>query len=134
MFIFVRVDSKISRHYINRHLRNCFIVALFSLHMVRGRPVASQIRQNVVEILAVSGPLYGYKVSKIYNEVFAPVTQRSIYYHLRKGVKTKELSVHKVVEEKGEYSWGSVVEKTYYTLGSDAKIHGSDRVKSFLKR
>ncbi len=102
--------------------------------MVRGRPNGSQIRQNVIEILAVSGPLHGYRLSKLYNEIFAPVTQRSVYYHLRKGVLTKEILIHKVVEEKGEYSWGSVVEKTYYDVGSDAKVHGSDRVRSVLKK
>ena len=102
--------------------------------MARGRPNGSQIRQNVIEILAVSGPLHGYRLSKLYNEIFAPVTQRSVYYHLRKGVLTKEIVVDKVVQEKGEYSWGSVVEKTYYDLGPEARVNGSDRVRNVLKR
>ena len=101
--------------------------------MPRGRPNASQIRQNVIEILAQTGPLHGYRVAKLYNEIFAPVTQRSIYYHLKKGLKTKEVTINKIVEEKGEYSWGNVVEKTYYDVAEKANIEGSDRVKNFLK-
>ncbi len=101
--------------------------------MPRGRPNASQIRQNVIEILAQTGPLHGYRVAKLYNEIFAPVTQRSIYYHLKKGLKTKEVAINKIVEEKGEYSWGNVVEKTYYDVAENAIIQGSDRVKNFLK-
>ena len=56
--------------------------------MVRGRPVKSQIRQNIIEILFYLGKGYGYQISKIYNEAIPQVTQRSVYYHLRKGVHT----------------------------------------------
>ncbi len=100
--------------------------------MVRGRPIGSQIRQNIIEILFYLGKSYGYRVSRIYNEVFAPVTQRSIYYHLRKGVQTKEIVVHEIKQEKGEYSWGNSVEKTYYELGTAADPKGEKRVKKFL--
>ncbi len=101
--------------------------------MVKGRPVKSQIRQNVVEILHYLGKGYGYEISKIHNAIFPPVTQRLIYYHLRKGIMTKEIAVYKVEQEKGDFSWGSVVEKTYYRLGSEGNPKGDDRVKHFLK-
>lgn len=101
--------------------------------MVKGRPIKSQIRQNIVEILHYLGEGYGYQVAKMYNEIFPQVTQRSIYYHLQKGLLTKEIAVHKIEEEHGEYSWGSVVEKKYYALGKNAEAKGEKRVKEYLK-
>ena len=101
--------------------------------MKKGRPVRSAIRQNVVEILHHLGKSYGYQISKIYNEVFPTVTQRSIYYHLRKGIHTKEIQIYKVEKEKGDFSWGSVAEKTYYRLGKKADPKGNQQVKDFLR-
>jgi len=102
--------------------------------MARGRPLRSQIRQNVVEILYVLGRGYGYELAKIYNGIFPQVTQRSVYYHLRKGIETKEIKVHKIEQEKGDFSWGNYVEKIYYTLGDSAQPRGMKRVKEFLKK
>jgi len=102
--------------------------------MRRGRPVKSQIRQNVVEILNYLGKSYGYQISKVYNEIFPQATQRVIYYHLQKGIQTKEIMVHKIEQEQGTFSWGSVVEKKYYTLGSKAKPRGDGRVEDFLQK
>jgi len=100
--------------------------------MARGRPVKSQIRQNIVEILHYLDCGYGYQIAKIYNEVFPQVTQRSIYYHLRKGILTKEIKMHKIEQEKGDFSWGQIVEKKYYVLGRNAEPKGEKRVKEFL--
>ncbi|MBT3814638.1 hypothetical protein HOE37_01455 [Candidatus Woesearchaeota archaeon] len=102
--------------------------------MVRGRPTKSQIRQNIIEILFYLGKGYGYQISKIYKEVFPPVTQRSIYYHLRKGTQTKEININTIKEEKGEFSWGDTVEKIYYELGDAAEPKGESRVKEFLEK
>jgi len=102
--------------------------------MVRGRPVKSQIRQNIVEILYYLRKGYGYQICKIYNEIFPPVTQRSVYYHLRKGTKTKEIEINVIQEEKGDFSWGNTVEKIYYELGDNAEAKGEKRVKDFLKK
>ena len=102
--------------------------------MKRGRPVRSEIRQNVIEILHHLGQGYGYQIAKIYNEVFPEVTQRSIYYHLRKGISTNEIQIHKVEQEQGNFSWGSIVEKTYYSLGKAASPKGLARVEGFLKK
>lgn len=101
--------------------------------MVKGRPIRSQIRQNIVEILYYLGYGYGYEIAKIYNEVFPQVTQRSIYYHLRKGIKTKEIKIDEVRKERGEFSWGNVVEKIYYKLGKNAEPKGIERVKVFVE-
>ena len=100
--------------------------------MSRGRPVKSQIRQNVINILYHLNRGYGYQICKIYQEIYPTVTQRSIYYHLRKGTQTGEISVNQVKVEKGEYSWGSSVEKTYYELGQKAQPSDDKRVKEFL--
>lgn len=102
--------------------------------MPRGRPAKSQIRQNVVEILFYLGKGYGYQIAKIYNEIFPQVTQRVIYYHLKKGTSTGEIMMREIKEEQGEFSWGPSVEKTYYELGSMAQPQGMNRVKKFLKQ
>lgn len=97
--------------------------------MPRGRPVKSEIRQNLIEILAVKGAGYGYELAKAYNTIFPQCTRENIYYHLRKGVALGEFVVKEVKEERGEFSWGPVVEKKYYALGPNAKPKGDERVK-----
>jgi hypothetical protein len=101
---------------------------------MRGRPVRSEIRQNIIEILFYLGKGYGYQICKLYQEIFPEVTQRSIYYHLKKGTQTKEININKVVEETGDFSWGNSVEKIYYELGDNAEPKGEKRVKKFLKK
>ncbi|MBW3003674.1 DUF2513 domain-containing protein [Candidatus Woesearchaeota archaeon] len=98
----------------------------------RGRPVKSQIRQNIIEILYFLGKGYGYDIYKVYREVFPKVTMRSIYYHLKKGVEIGEIKVNTVKAEKGDYSWGDEAEKTYYALGDKAIPKMDNRVKDFL--
>ncbi len=98
----------------------------------RGRPVKSDIRQNIVEILVYSGPAYGYDIYKHYINIFPRVTMRSIYYHLNKGLMTKEVKIDKVKKEKGDYSWGSDAEKTYYTLGPNAQPKDLKRIKEYF--
>jgi len=102
--------------------------------MVRGRPPSSPIRKNIIEILYYLHQGYGYQISKIYLELFPKVTQRSIYHHLRMGVKTKELIVQEVKQEQGDYSWGSTVEKIIYALGPGAQPVGEKRVKEYMDR
>ena len=102
--------------------------------MERGRPVKSEIRQNIIEILHYLKKGYGYQICKIYNEIFPEVCQRSIYYHLKKGTQTEEIIVDTIKTEKGDFSWGENVEKTYYQLGSNAQPKGSLRIRIYLKR
>jgi len=78
------------------------------------------------------GKGYGYQISKIYNTIFAKVSQRSVYYHLRKGADLGELELNKVEHEEGDFSWGKTAEKRYYGLGLKAKPRGELRVKEFL--
>jgi len=98
----------------------------------RGRPVGSQIRQNVVEILYFLGKGYAYEITKIYRDIFAPVTMRSIYYHLKKGESLEEFKVEDIKVEQGEYSWGSQATKIYYKLGSNARPALDPDVKKYF--
>ena len=102
--------------------------------MPRGRPIKSEIRQNIVEILHFLGKGYGYDIYKIYIEIFPKITMRSIYYHLRKGIDTGEFKIEKVEKVKGEYSWGTEAEKTYYALGPNAKPKIEPRVKEYFEK
>ena len=85
-----------------------------------GRPVKSDIRQNIVELLYFMGNGYAYNIYKRYLDIFPRVTMRSIYYHLKKGVDTQEFVVQEIKNEKGTYSWGTDAEKIYYALGPAA--------------
>lgn len=99
----------------------------------RGRPVKSDIRQNIVEMLSELGSAYGYQIHKFYNELFPPCTRENIYYNLRKGVKLGEFELVEVKQERGEYSWGTVVEKKYYKLGPNAQPKGNEKVREFFE-
>ncbi len=101
--------------------------------MPRGRPIKSEIRQNMIEILFFMKKATGYDIYKVYKQIFPKVTLRSIYYHLKKGKELNEFNIEQVKEEKGEYSWGNTVEKIYYSLGPNAKPKTSQRVKDFFE-
>lgn len=107
---------------------------IFWQRMPRGRPVKSQIRQNVVEILHFLGKAYGYDIYRVYRAVYPKVTLRSIYYHLRKGLQTGEFKIEGIEKEKGDYSWGAEAEKIYYTLGPQANPTQDKNVKDYLDR
>ena len=100
--------------------------------MPRGRPVKSSIRQNIVEILYFLVKGYGYDIYKAYRDIFPAVTMRSIYYHLNKGIETEEFKIAEVKKEEGNYSWGSSVTKTYYSLGLKAKPSINSEVKKYF--
>ena len=102
--------------------------------MSRGRPVQSQIRQNIIEIMHFLGEGYAYEVYKIYRDIFPSVTMRSIYYHLKKGVVLQEFKLTKIKKEEGEYSWGSHAEKIYYGLGSSASPMVDPKVKEYFEK
>ena len=102
--------------------------------MERGRPLGSQTRQHIIEILAEIRQGYGYEIYAIHRDVFPKCTMRNIYYHLRKGVEIGEIKVKKVAVEKGDYSWGEMAEKTYYALGENASPVGDERLKDYLRK
>lgn len=102
--------------------------------MPRGRPIGSEIRQRMIDILAVMGKGYGYEIHKIYCELFSPCTREVIYYHLRAGTRLGQFILDKVVSEQGSYSWGKSVEKTYYRLGPAAQPKTSASIEEFFKK
>lgn len=95
----------------------------------KGRPPSSQIRENMIELLHCLGSAYGYQISKVYKQMFAPATRRVIYYHLRKGTELGVFEIDQVKREQGEFSWGTVAEKTYYKLGKSAQPRGDARIR-----
>ena len=101
--------------------------------MKRGRPVKSEVRQNIVEMLAIMGKAYGYEIHRFYNELFPACTRENVYYNLRKGVKLGIFEIAEIKAEKGDYSWGNIVEKKYYKLGPTAEPRGDDRVRKFFE-
>jgi len=65
--------------------------------MAKGRPVKSEIRQSVVEILYYMKQGYGYEIYKAYIAIFPKVTMRSIYYHLKKGTALHEKKKKEII-------------------------------------
>ncbi|MBS3110379.1 hypothetical protein J4227_07665 [Candidatus Woesearchaeota archaeon] len=102
--------------------------------MPRGRPIKSAIRQALVEILFVMKKAYGYELYKVYDAVYPKATLRAVYYNLRKGVELGEFKINVIKSEKGEYSWGTEAEKTYYELGDAARAAGDPRVREYLEK
>jgi hypothetical protein len=104
---------------------------------MRGRPVGSQIRQNIIEILFFIKEAHGYRIHKIYEECFHQVHIESIYYHLKKGIKEGEFELSQVKIDQGNYSWGTEVRKFMYKLGEHAhpkiipELH--DQIKVFIE-
>lgn len=77
---------------------------------------------------------YGYDIYKAYIKIFPKVTMRSIYYHLKKGTALEEFKVYKIEKEHGDYSWGSIAEKIYYSLAHNAKPKLDKRVKEYFDK
>ena len=102
--------------------------------MPKGRPVKSEIRENMIEILFYMKEGYGYEIYKAYVAIFPKVTMRSIYYHLKKGLSLKEFKISNVEKEHGDYSWGPEAEKTYYSLVENAKPTGNEKAKEYLEK
>lgn len=95
----------------------------------RGRPVRSEIRDNIAEILAVNGPSYGYDIFKVYSDYFFPCTRESVYYHLRKGVELGIFRIVRVSSVKGDFSWGDTAEKIFYEVIEPESVKSSGKVK-----
>lgn len=100
----------------------------------RGRPVKSEVRQQMVDILSVLGSAYGYEIYKHHKDIFPKVTLRLVYYHLKKGVDLGLFKKGKVEASKGEYSWGPEAEKQYYELGPSASVTDNALVKEHFKK
>ena len=98
----------------------------------QGRPMGSDIRTNMIEILFFLGKATGYEIYKVYVGVFPHVTLRSIYYHLKRGVDLKEFNISEIKKVEGDFSWGGASERIYYELAENARPTGEIRVKKFI--
>ncbi len=80
------------------------------------RKPGSPIRENIKKILFTIAELDGYRLYKIYISVFPQVTQRSIYYNLKKGVEIGEFKISRIEHLSGNFSWGNSSRKVFYSL------------------
>ncbi len=104
----------------------------YPLLSMRGRKPASLVRSNMIELLYVLKQSHGYDLALHYNAIFPKVSQRLIYYHLKKGVDLGIFEVAAVKKEKGTYSWGATAEKIYYTLSNNAAPVGNRKVQQYV--
>lgn len=81
--------------------------------MPRGRPLGSPIRRNMLALLSQQGDMHGYELYKEYCRHYPKVSQRIIYYHLRKALALGELKARKE-RKKGTYSWGDTTSRILY--------------------
>ncbi|MFH1173939.1 MAG: hypothetical protein V1725_02295 [archaeon] len=88
---------------------------------MRGRPLGSPIRKNIIALLKTHGSMYGYQLYKKYLDHYPKVSQRSIYYHLKRGAVLGVFKIKEIRKEKGTYSWGGDSEHIMYELGLNAK-------------
>ncbi len=95
------------------------------------RPIKSQVRQNIVDMLFFMKRSHGYAIYKTYIAIFPKTTMRNIYYHLNKGLKTGEFK-KEIEKTKGSYSWGEEAERTFYSLGKQAKTTMNKKVKEYV--
>lgn len=100
----------------------------------RGRPIKSEVRQNIVDILYVCGTAYGYQLMKYYGDIFRKIDSELIYYHLKKGLETGEIELGEVKTETGDFSWGKTVEKTYYKIGKDSNPRLIPKIKEYFDK
>lgn len=82
----------------------------------QGRPIGSNVRTNIINLLSKEGPMHGYELYQKYLTYYSQVSMRLIYYHLKKGVSLGELKIHKIEKKKGEFSWGSEVQHITYAV------------------
>lgn len=99
-----------------------------------GRPQGSLTRDRLIDMLFVMGSATSYDLHKHYVVLFGKITQRNIYYHMRKGEASGIFEVDNIVDEKGDYSWGGVASKVYYKLGKMANPKINPDVKKYFDK
>ena len=105
------------------------IVIPMNMAKKRGRLPGSQIRDNMIEILAIVNPIHGYDIYKHYKKKYGAASLRSIYYHLKKGTELGVFESKGIQKIEGDFSWGSGVERKVFALGPNAKPRGTYTVK-----
>jgi hypothetical protein len=100
--------------------------------MKRGRPSKSVVREHLKEVLFLGGTMTAYEAHKHYIKLFAATTQRNVYYQLEKGLELSEF-IFEEVEEEGEYSWGRIARKKYYSLAKNIKPNFSKESYNYFQ-
>lgn len=99
---------------------------------VMGRPAKSIVRDRLAEMLFIVGKITAYDAHKHYVQIFSGITQRNVYYQLRRGVDLGEFEISDVIDEKGEYSWGSTSRKVYFGLSKNASPQFNKQIKDYF--
>jgi len=102
--------------------------------MPRGRPLGSDVRQRIIEIVKHLGKDYGYNIFKVYSKIFPEVSMRLVYYHLNKGVELGVFNSERIQSVQGNYSWGDTAQKVFYSLGENAFSSGDAHVEEFFRK
>ncbi|MGE0792614.1 MAG: hypothetical protein AB7V77_00355 [Candidatus Woesearchaeota archaeon] len=102
--------------------------------MTRGRPSKSLVRDNIIELLFVLGKETAYNLHKYYVKLFPNTSRRNIYYQLQKGVVMELFEIENVVDEKGNFSWGTTTRKVYYKLGKQSNPKLNERIVNYFKK
>ena len=97
------------------------------------RKPGSPIRENIKKILLTIKELDGYHLYKLYISVFPQVTQRSIYYNLRKGAELGEFKISRVEKISGNFSWGDSSRKVFYSLVRLPEINITSKEKQSIQ-
>lgn len=101
--------------------------------MARGRPSYSLVRERLKEMLFIAGKLTAYDAHKHYIRIFAKTSQRNVYYQLQKGLANGYFETT-VVEEEGDYSWGTRAKKIYYSLAKNVSVKGMNEIKDYFNK
>jgi hypothetical protein len=97
----------------------------------KGRPLGSNVRDRIINILYQYRNLHGYGIHKVYEDIFGDVSRRLIYYHLDKGVEIGSVELAGTKEEEGNYSWGDTVQQKHYRLGPNAEPSYDERIAAY---
>ena len=102
--------------------------------LTRGRPIGSDVRQNIINLLSFMKEGYGNDIHKIYCEIFPRISKNTLYYHLKKGAELGIFKVDRIVSEKGDFSWGGISEKTYYSNTGMVSSSQDSRLVQYFSR
>jgi hypothetical protein len=100
----------------------------------KGRPPKIENYQQLVDLVSLSGPIYGYALYKIFKHTFPKISMRLFYYRMKYSVDHQMLEVYATVAAPGEYSWGELSKRRWVRLGPAAKPNPSADVVAAYTR
>ncbi|MBS3064184.1 MAG: hypothetical protein J4472_00015 [DPANN group archaeon] len=100
----------------------------------RGRVVGSVIRDNIIELLYCMEKSHAYELAKTYKKVFGPISIRSVYYNLKKGLEIGVFEVKEIQKVEGNFSWGTTAQRICYGLTNKAAPKADPKLKDILNK